>query len=311
MGWDRKLYYRELIARFGHNLALNWNLGEENTQTTEEQIRRVCNTLLRLTRTRIIECCTPTQKQQDSTFTTPFIGRSELTGLSLQNSHIRDTHHQTAKWVKKSNQSQVPWVVAFDESGSAAHGQCPDLGYQGFDGRDSDGKMTYTEHEVRHQTLWGTLMAGGAGVEYYFGYKYPENDLKCEDWRSRDRSWDYCRFALEFFHDNEVPFWEMKNRDDLVGNENRDNSVYCLAKSNECYVVYIPKKENGGNLAEQGLDLSGTTGEFTIKWYNPRRGGALVVGSKEIIDSPGPRTRLGMPPEDTDEDWVALVRKEK
>ena len=27
---QRKLYYRELIARFGHHLALNWNLGEEN-----------------------------------------------------------------------------------------------------------------------------------------------------------------------------------------------------------------------------------------------------------------------------------------
>ena len=29
-GVQRKLYYRELIARFGHHLALNWNLGEEN-----------------------------------------------------------------------------------------------------------------------------------------------------------------------------------------------------------------------------------------------------------------------------------------
>jgi len=28
-GPQRKLYYRELIARFGHHLALNWNMGEE------------------------------------------------------------------------------------------------------------------------------------------------------------------------------------------------------------------------------------------------------------------------------------------
>lgn len=28
---QRKLFYRELVARFGHNLAMNWNLGEENT----------------------------------------------------------------------------------------------------------------------------------------------------------------------------------------------------------------------------------------------------------------------------------------
>lgn len=36
-GPERKLYLRELIARFGHALALNWNLGEENTQSPEEQ----------------------------------------------------------------------------------------------------------------------------------------------------------------------------------------------------------------------------------------------------------------------------------
>ncbi|MEM9364696.1 MAG: DUF5060 domain-containing protein, partial [Planctomycetota bacterium] len=36
LGTQRKLYCRELIARFGHNLALNWNLGEENTQSTAQ-----------------------------------------------------------------------------------------------------------------------------------------------------------------------------------------------------------------------------------------------------------------------------------
>ena len=29
-GPERKLYYRELIARFGHHLAITWNMGEEN-----------------------------------------------------------------------------------------------------------------------------------------------------------------------------------------------------------------------------------------------------------------------------------------
>lgn len=33
LGIQRKLYYRELIARFGHLLALQWNLGEENTNS--------------------------------------------------------------------------------------------------------------------------------------------------------------------------------------------------------------------------------------------------------------------------------------
>ena len=36
-GPERKLYCREMVARFGHLQALNWNLGEEKTQTTAQQ----------------------------------------------------------------------------------------------------------------------------------------------------------------------------------------------------------------------------------------------------------------------------------
>ncbi|MCM8539887.1 MAG: DUF5060 domain-containing protein, partial [Lentisphaeraceae bacterium] len=41
LGVERKLYYRELIARFGHHLALNWNLGEENVNSTK-QVQDFC-----------------------------------------------------------------------------------------------------------------------------------------------------------------------------------------------------------------------------------------------------------------------------
>ena len=37
LGVERKLYLRELIARYGHELALNWDLGEENTQSPPQQ----------------------------------------------------------------------------------------------------------------------------------------------------------------------------------------------------------------------------------------------------------------------------------
>jgi hypothetical protein len=42
LGLERKLYYRELIARFSHHLALNWNLGEENTNT-DSQLKEFSN----------------------------------------------------------------------------------------------------------------------------------------------------------------------------------------------------------------------------------------------------------------------------
>ena len=299
-GPQRKLYCRELIARFGHNLALNWNLGEENTQTTKQQ-QAMLDYIAGVDAYGHNRVLHTFPNEQDKKYL-PLLGdQSQLTGLSLQNSNIKDTHSHTAKWSHKSAAAGKPWVVAFDESGSAAHGQCPDLGYKGFDGRDNTGKMIYTQHEVRKQTLWGHLMGGGAGVEYYFGYKFVENDLVCEDWRSRDQSWDYCRIAINFFHDNEIPFWDMTCQDQLVGNPSHDNSRYCLAENNAVYLVYLP---DGGTTE---LDLGSAQGRFDVRWFDPRSGGKLQSGSVRSVTG-GESVGLGNPPSDVSEDWLVVVR---
>ncbi len=301
LGIQRKLYCRELVARFGHNLALNWNLGEENTQSTAEQ-QDMINAIAELDAYDHNIVIHTFPEQQDQVYR-PLLGnKSALTGVSLQNSNIRDTHRHTVKWVRASDDAGKPWIVAFDESGTAAHGQCPDLGYRGYDGRDRTGKMTYTEHEVRKYTLWGHLMGGGAGVEYYFGYQYAENDLVCEDWRSRDRSWDYCRIAIEFFREHSIPFWQMTPQDELVGNTRGDNSKYCFAASNEVYLVYLP---DGGT---SELDLSAATGDFAVHWFNPRSGGELLVGSVKEV-SGGQKVTLGKAPVGGDQDWLVVVRR--
>lgn len=301
LGVQRKLYCRELVARYAHELALNWNLGEENTQTTEQQ-REMAAYIHELDpySHNIVVHTYP--NEQDKVYR-PLLGDgSVLTGASLQNSHIRDTHWQTVKWVNASAAAGKPWIVAFDESGSAAHGQPPDLGYRQFDGRDNDGETAYTQHEVRRQTLWGVLMAGGAGVEYYFGYKFAENDLVCEDWRSRDQSWNDCRIALGFFQQHEIPFWRMTNADQLVGNLQHDNSYYCFADLGREYLVYLPR---GGSV---DLDLSGVDGDFTIRWFNPRLGGAMKSGSVSTVNG-GRVQAIGRPPVDDEEDWVAVIKR--
>lgn len=303
LGPERKLYFRELIARFAHNLALNWNLGEENTQSTDEQ--QAMLDYIAATdpygHHRVLHTFPPQQNKKYR----PLLGdKSELTGVSVQNSHIRDTHAQTVKWVRESTEAGKPWVVAFDESGSAAHGSRPDWGYQGFDGRDSDGKQVGDEHDVRSLTLWGNLMGGGGGVEYYFGYKLAENDLVCEDWRSRDRTWDYSRIALEFFAEHEIPFWRMDNHDELAGNPEHGNWRYCLACPGEIYLVYLPKA------GKVELDLTDEEGSYTVAWFRPRVGGELQTGSVANVAGGG-AANLGRPPAEGDGDWLAVVRKQQ
>ena len=299
LGPERRLYCRELVARFGHALALNWNLGEENTQTTGQQ-KAMAQYIQEVDPYDHLIVVHTFPGEQDKVYRPLLGGESALTGMSLQNSHIRDTHHQVVKWVEESVKAGKPWVVAFDESGSAAHGQVPDLGYEGFAGIDKQGEKIYTQHEVRKQTLWGALMGGSAGLEYYFGYRVPQNDLICEDWRSRDQSWDYCRHALNFFR--QIPFVEMENADELVGNAKHDNSIYCFAKADELYVVYLP--EGGASR----LDLTGVGGEFEVSWYNPRTGGEFQKGTKAAVLG-GRSVSFGLPPSDRKEDWVAVIQR--
>ena len=173
---------------------------------------------------------------------------------------------------------------------------------KGLTGKTRTARWSTPNTMFAHQTLWGTLLAGGAGCEYYFGYKFVENDLVCEDWRSRDRSWDYCRIAVNFFSDHKIPFWDMENRDDLVGNTKHDNSLYCFAKTGDVYLIYLPK---GGTT---DLDLSETKGQFSIQWFNPRTGGDLQTSTVKQI-SGGDKVELGNPPKDEKQDWLLVVRK--
>ena len=112
----------------------------------------------------------------------------------------------------------------------------------------------------------------------------------------------HCRIALEFFPANKIPFWEMQNADALIGNAKNDNSKYCLAKTGELYLVYLPK----GGTTE--LDLSGAQGTFNVSWFNPRTGGAPKSGPVKSVNGGG-NVRLGAAPSAATEDWLAVVRK--
>ena len=175
LGNERKLYCRELIARFAHNLALNWNIGEENTQSTEE-IRDMATYIHDLDPYRHPIVIHTYPDWQDRVYT-PLLGeKSQLTGASLQN-NWNQTHTRTLKWVTESAAAGKPWVVANDEQGGADTGVPPDPGYEGYDGKKKAGKAVQTVDDIRKATLWGNLMAGGGGVEYYFGYQLPQNDV--------------------------------------------------------------------------------------------------------------------------------------
>jgi hypothetical protein len=304
-GPERGLYYRELIARFGHHLALNWNMGEEIGPWQAQPMTAAQLTPQRLAMAEYFYETDPYHHHvvihNGMSFDDILGPMSKYTGVSVQCSWSA-AHQQTLEWLKKSDAAGKLWVVTNDEQNPADMGVPPDPGYKGHSGEGIQSGKPYTMHDVRKGALWGTLLAGGCGVEYYFGYQLPQNDLNCQDFRSRDKSWDYCRIALEFFPANNIRFWEMKNANALVGNTKNDNSKYCFAKAGELYLVYL---RDGGTT---DLDLTGVTGEFKVKWFNPRTGGSLRHGSVISVKG-GSRAAIGQPPADADEDWLAVVRR--
>src|SRR5688572_12264524 len=300
LGPERRLYLRELVARFGYALALNWNLGEENTQTPAQQ-RAMARYIRDLDPYDHLVVLHTYPDAQDVVYQ-PLVGQPDvITGVSLQTAYD-GTHERTVRWVRASAAAGAPWVVANDEQGSANLGAPPDPGYAGFTGKDAQGNDIQSLHDIRKYTLWGNLMAGGAGVEYYAGYTLPDNDLTLENFRSRDKSWEYAATALGFFHSERIPFWQMTNTDMLVGNHAHDNRLYSFSKPGELYLVYLP---SGGSA---DLDLTATAGTFAVAWFNPRDGGALRRGSVGSVTG-GRVVSLGRPPAQPGEDWLVVIRK--
>lgn len=277
LGRQRKLYYRELIARFAHHPALVWNLGEENTNT-DAQRKAFAKYIRDLDPYDHPIVCHTFPGQYDAVYK-PLLGYADFEGPSLQ---TNDTHNQTLKWIDLSAAAGRPWFVCLDEIGPSHTGVKPD-------------NDDYWHDEVRKQHLWGNLMAGGAGVEWYFGYRFLHNDLNCENWRSRDHMWDLTRYALEFFQDH-LQFARMRHHDELTSTPDD----YCLASPGFLYAIYLP---SGGTT---DLDVGSAAGMFRIRWFNPRQGGPMETGTLTSATGPG-KINMGQPPRDTDKDWVALV----
>ncbi|WP_298551428.1 DUF5060 domain-containing protein [uncultured Algibacter sp.] len=286
-GTEGKLYYRELIARFGHHLSMNWNLGEENNQPIEEVVK-VANYVSKLDAYNS-HLVIHTFPNKDDRYAELIGDQSPLTGASLQlrDPEFVDVHPRVLKWREKSNATGKKWALSVDEPGKANIALLPD---------DEDPEHNF----ARSRAMWGTLMAGGYGVEWYFGYASPNSDLTCQDFRSRDLFWDQNRYALQFFN-KYIPFWEMEPSDALV----IDDTSYCLAKEDQVYVVYA---ESVVDSLE--IDLGNSNYTFKIKWFDPRNGGSLQDGSITSVEANGNVVVLGMPPLSYDKDWVVLIKKE-
>jgi hypothetical protein len=275
LGVERKLYFRELIARYGHLLAVQWNLSEENDFPVP---------LLQAFAEYIQALDWAKHPIAIHTYADNFghyellVGDGRFSSTSIQySSHLAAGHVE--EWRGQSTAASNPWVINMDENTQAL--------------------LPTNEPELRKRILYPVYFSGG-NLEWYAGYSEdpPDGDLLMENFRTRHQMWNYTRHAREFLEEN-VPFWEMSPADELLLNE-VDNTGQVFAKSGQFYAIYLQDASEGGQ-----LDLSHTPGTFQKQWYDPRTG--LFVGSPQILGG-NQWVELGHPPFSAAEDWVVLVK---
>ena len=287
---QRMVYLRELIAWFGHHLAVTWNMGEENGPAewtpigqTHQQKVDMANYLKKTNPfPNIVVVHTHADDGKQDEYLTPFLGFENLDGPSMQIGDPARVNQRVSKWAAESEKAGKRWLVNLDEIGPHWKGVMPDS-------HDA-------QHDtVRHNCLWGSLLAGGAGVEWYFGYRYPHTDLTCEDFRSRENWWKQSTIATQFMQ--QFPLEEMQPNNTIISAK----GAFCLEKPGEIFVVYLPAGTQNAKISLPGEKT------FSVKWFNPREGGEMQDGTVTSVEGNGFQN-IGNPSAETDKDWVVVIQ---
>ncbi len=274
----RKLYYREMVARFGHHMAITWNIGEENgwaegsgnnTANTNKQRRDFASHLRSLTyyEDHIVIHNGPST---DDYIFDDLYGRPYYTGPSLQWNFETDIHKKSLELRNKSIAAGHPWVVSIDEPYT------------------SPVKNDLTHW--RKGIVWGNIMAGGAGAELYIGGGI---DVTEQNYRGYAEYYRPAGYAAEFMMKH-VPFEKMKPDDNFAKN------AWTLKKPGSHYLLYL---KNGGSTT-----VTLPEGTWTIRWFDPRNGGSLQKGSKTKLQG-GTAISIGTAPNNANNDWAVLLAK--
>ena len=280
----RRLYYRELLARFGHLPMLTFNLGEENGRTpwnedpfqSDDQRRQMVEWFEAHDPRRhpVVIHTLPDPAVQPGVLN-PLLGREDLDGLSMQIHDQREIHDVVAYWRRRSDSTGHRWQLAVDEIGPWQTGSLSDAADPAHD-------------TLRKGVLWGALTAGAYGVEWYYGWHTDQHDLNAEDFRTREGLYTQARVARELLEG--LPLARMSPLDEAV------SRGWCLgSEADGTYVVYLPE---GGATA-----LAVDDGAYDVTWRVARDGATVSADVVEAADGALALTAAA------DGDYVAVVRR--
>ena len=288
LGTERRLFYRELIARFGHHNAIVWTISEEYNLNFNIGSGRV------LEFAEYLKAVDPFDRpvtvhnagnpfNPNSGPWAPFIGEESIDLTSLQRARRLDGWGDViADYRAASAAAGKPIPVMIDEPGSPT--------------RDAGGDL----NEFRKRVVWDILLSGGGG-EWFIN----DRDQSLEDFREFDQLWRETGYALRFINEN-LPVGTMAPADDIMFfDEDLFGGAEVFAKPGAVYAMYFPDASGPGGSDTAGiLDLTDVPGSFRVRWFNPRTG--QFEGAETPVQGGAPAP-VGLPPSDVTNDWVALM----
>ena len=276
LGRIRKLYFREMLARFGHHLAFQLDLGEENDFTNEQLQEQAA--WLKMLDAYDHPVATHNRTKELIPRWTALVGDANFDMTAVQADFGNQEIYKFIKeWREKSAAAGNPLVISGDE----IHG-------------------TMTDYDKgRVEKMWPWYISGGGGYEWYL--KKPENhnyDQVIDDYRITKTMPKHIGIAVNELI--KLPLLEMAPHNELLVDMPRG---YCLAQPGVVYAIYDQRKGTSFQ-----LDLSGIEDTFTVQWLNPREGGDWQTGSVKIVKGGG-IVDLGQAPNTLDQDWCCIVSK--
>jgi len=284
LGTERKLFYREFVARFGHHNAVQWNLCEEfdtNFNPGNDQVRSWATYI------RSIDPYDHPITIHNGLQPKFVIGDSRFDLTSTQQ-HTGNYGDLVEDYRRDAQSSGRPITISLDEFWAVKKTD---------DEIHTKRDWTYDSGQsfLRKNVLWPVYMSGGQ-LEYILSEMLASDDLA-----PYENMWEYTWYARKFMED--LPFWEMEPMDSLLTDEasgyQEDGQVY--ARPGDVYAIYLPKASPSGT-----LDLSGETGTFEKRWYNPRTG--QFEGSATTVVAG--KIALGSPPSSSTQDWALVFKRQ-
>jgi len=281
MGVERKLFYRELIARFGHVLGIKWNLSEEN----DYSVARLAEFADWIDYWDAYDHPIAVHTHPDDFDDyEALVGNPLFSATSIQYSpDLAGTHAE--QWCERSAATGRRWIIDMDENNPW---------HTGLTDTNAD--------ELRKQVLYDVLFSGGQ-IEWYAGYHDLPlgGDLRLENFRTREAMWKYMWYARKMIQ-SQLPFWEMTPSDELLSGEAAAyGGGQVWAKAGDVYAIYLPDASS----TSATIDLTRASGEFRTRWYDPRKG---KYGEGGLIEGGGVRS-IGLPPTARNDDWVLLIQR--